>query len=77
LARGKIDTERINRLITYKEGTGARRELVSVFNFIPFYLPFISRDFDRIVYLDADVVVVVSNSRACHFGIPFKHGCLF
>lgn len=59
--RGKIDAERINKLIMYKEGSGARRELVSVFNFIPFYLPFISKDLDRIVYLDADVVVVVSN----------------
>ncbi|GJP34207.1 hypothetical protein CLOM_g3013 [Closterium sp. NIES-68] len=50
--------ERLGALITYKEGSGARKELVSVFNFLPFYLPQMAPQFGRIVYLDADIVVV-------------------
>ncbi|CAI7898567.1 unnamed protein product [Closterium sp. NIES-54] len=50
--------EKLGALITYKEGSGARKELVSIFNFLPFYLPQMAPQFRRIVYLDADVVVV-------------------
>ncbi|CAI5464173.1 unnamed protein product [Closterium sp. Yama58-4] len=50
--------EKLGALITYKEGSGARKELVSIFNFLPFYLPQMAPQFRRIVYLDADIVVV-------------------
>ncbi|CAI5966397.1 unnamed protein product [Closterium sp. NIES-64] len=61
-----IDRERIQHLIVYKEGSKAREELVSVFNFLPFYLPLIAQDLDRIVYLDSDVVVVGDIAELAH-----------
>ncbi|CAI7879254.1 unnamed protein product [Closterium sp. NIES-53] len=64
--RKPIDRERIQHLIVYKEGSKAREELVSVFNFLPFYLPLIAQDLDRIVYLDSDVVVVGDIAELAH-----------
>ena len=60
-----IDIHEVEEHISFRNDTGAREELVSPYNFLPFYLPRAYREIERIIYLDSDIVVKVSIS-GCH-----------
>jgi lipopolysaccharide biosynthesis glycosyltransferase len=49
----------VNKHITFRNDSGARKELISPYNFLPFYLPEVYKDIDRFIYLDSDIVVKV------------------
>lgn len=52
-----IDIHEVNKHITFRNDSGARKELISPYNFLPFYLPEVYKDIDRFIYLDSDIVV--------------------
>ncbi|KAG0554072.1 hypothetical protein KC19_12G060200 [Ceratodon purpureus] len=52
-----IDIHEVEEHISFRNDTGARKELVSPYNFLPFYLPRTYSDIGRIIYLDSDIVV--------------------
>lgn len=54
-----IDIHEVEGHIMFRNDTGARKELVSPYNFLPFYLPRTYSDIRRIIYLDSDIVVKV------------------
>lgn len=57
--RKYIDIREVEEHITFRNDTGARKELVSPYNFLPFYLPKTYSEIRRIIYLDSDIVVKV------------------
>ncbi|CAK9871646.1 unnamed protein product [Sphagnum jensenii] len=52
-----VDIHEVNKHITFRNDSGARKELISPYNFLPFYLPEVYKDIDRFIYLDSDIVV--------------------
>ncbi|XP_024362409.1 uncharacterized protein [Physcomitrium patens] len=57
MAEKYIDIREVEEHITFRNDTGARKELVSPYNFLPFYLPKTYSEIRRIIYLDSDIVV--------------------
>jgi lipopolysaccharide biosynthesis glycosyltransferase len=57
MANRYIDIHEVEGHIMFRNDTGARKELVSPYNFLPFYLPRTYSDIRRIIYLDSDIVV--------------------
>lgn len=57
MANKYIDIHEVEEHISFRNDTGARKELVSPYNFLPFYLPATYSDIERIIYLDSDIVV--------------------
>ncbi|KAJ7285495.1 hypothetical protein O6H91_05G107200 [Diphasiastrum complanatum] len=57
LVRLETDLQLVSRHISFRSDSKAREELASPYNFLPFYLPHIFKQFERIIYLDSDVVV--------------------
>ncbi len=66
-----VDIHEVNKHITFRNDSGARKELISPYNFLPFYLPEVYKDIDRFIYLDSDIVVKVwyvkNTDSICHF----------
>ncbi len=58
-----IDIHEVNKHITFRNDSGARKELISPYNFLPFYLPEVYKDIDRFIYLDSDIVVKVWDGK--------------
>lgn len=58
-----IDIHEVEEHITFRNDSGARKELVSPYNFLPFYLPRTYSEIERFIYLDSDIVVKVFPPR--------------
>lgn len=61
-SRKTFDFDRLKKLIVFQKDSKTREELTSPYNFVPFYLPQLYGDVDRIVYLDTDIVVQVRHA---------------